>query len=107
MPWKKVDISVRTGDGVGEQTYEECPLGKFQVNRDSGGPGFYNGDPVEACVGCNFADTSKDRIEEACMCPADMTREEYEELKEDYLKAEPKPTKTGFWEYVNKRGAEA
>ena len=105
MPWKEVIIPVRTQEGVVEGTYEECPLGKFKVNRDSGGPGFYNGDPVEACLRCNFADLSEKDHKEACKCPPDMTQEEYETLKKGYLEEASTPTRTGFLEYVERARA--
>jgi len=103
MSWKKVEIGVTTGDGVVNQTYEECPLEKFQVTGGSAGPGFYDKYPVEACLGCNFADLSKEVQKEACQCPSDLTWEGYDKLRKEYADSGEELSRTGFWKYVEEK----
>ena len=80
----------------------ECPLQKFKVDAHGSG---YTADPVEACIQCNFADTSVEGFDLAkiCQCPADMTWDEYERLKKAYEQTEGKKTKPGFQEFVNQQ----
>lgn len=81
----------------------ECPLGKFKI--DMASPGSYTADPVEACFVCNFADNSVEKfdLEQICQCPVDMTWNEYNRLKKDFLATEKdgkRLTKKDFWEFV-------
>lgn len=81
----------------------ECPLDKFEIDRAS--PGSYTSDPLEACLGCNFANLSSEEfnLAEVCQCPEDMTWDRYNNLRKEYAgtRQEGKPlTKRGFWEFV-------
>lgn len=74
-----------------------CPLDKFV----SDGTG-YNADPVEACLGCNFADNGVEGfdIERICQCPSEMSWPRYEELKQDFLESGLEKTKQNFVRFV-------
>ena len=78
----------------------ECPLGKFEVDI-AGGGGCYTNDPLEACLGCNFADLEVEfNLEKVCQCPSDMTWDKYDVLRHEYAASTDKPTRKGFWKYV-------
>lgn len=70
-----------------------CPLGRFKHEH---GIGAYTNDPVEECLKCNFNALGK------CHCPRSMTWDEYDILREKYLKSchEENPTKIGFCVFV-------
>lgn len=82
----------------------ECPLGKFEVDVHGSG---YTADPVEACLSCNFADISQEGfdLEKICQCPADMTWEEYDNLRAAYAQTPGEKTKPGFQEFVAQQRA--
>jgi hypothetical protein len=79
----------------------ECPLDKFNIDIPAGA-GCYDRDPVEACLKCNFSDTSSEGfdLEKICQCPSDMSWREYDRLREQYASTEGKLTKAGFLEFV-------
>jgi len=81
-----------------------CPLGKFDVDIPGGGGG-YTADPVEACLGCNWADTDAEEfdLEKICQCPEGMTWKIYDKLKEGYIKTPGEHTKKGFREFVHEQ----
>lgn len=81
----------------------ECPLGKFEA-----GPwGGYTEDPVEKCLGCNFADTTTEEfnLEKICQCPEGMTWAAYDKLREQYTSKEGKLTREGFQKFVSEKYA--
>ncbi len=79
----------------------ECPLGKFELEPHAGA---YTADPVEACLYCNFADTSPEGfdLEKICQCPADISWNEYDQLRKSYSLTSGDRTRQGFWEFVGK-----
>ena len=86
----------------GERYGSECPLGKFKLYPPCTGVGAYTADPVEKCLECNFSDITQEKfdLEKICHCPADMTYDDYDELRKKYATTKGKKTKTGFWEFV-------
>lgn len=85
----------------------ECPLKKFKIDIGAGA-GCYDNDPVEACLDCNFNDSSKSiKSFENCTCPPDMTWSKYDELREGYIalnKAEGIDlTKKGFQDFIKNK----
>jgi hypothetical protein len=79
----------------------ECPLDKFKVDIPAGG-GCYTNDPLECCLHCNFADLSGEGfdLEKICLCPADMTWDEYDLLRAAYSQIPGEKSKPGFRAYV-------
>jgi hypothetical protein len=79
----------------------ECPLDKFRIDVPAGA-GCYDKDPVEACLGCNFSDTSGQGfdLEKICQCPPGMDWDSYDRLKEEYLSTDGMRTKRAFQEFV-------
>lgn len=99
MPLKKLEVFRQGG---GSYSGSECPLGKFKIDIPAGG-GCYTSDPVEACLGCNFAANLEKEgfdLEEICKCPPDMTWSEYDKLREQYASTPGKHTKAGFQKFV-------
>jgi len=76
-----------------------CPLEKFDIVPCTG---CYDRDPVEACLSCNFADTTSEGFDlyKICQCPSDMEWNEYDKLREQYAFTKGKQTRKGFWEFV-------
>ena len=75
----------------------ECPLGKYESD-PTGITGSLTADPVEKCLGCNFADTNNEYI---CKCPSDMMWSEYDKLRDMYANnVEGELTKAGFQIFV-------
>jgi len=87
----------------------ECPLGKFEIDV-AGGGGCYTNDPVEACLNCNFADTSLDGGDfdpsKICQCPEGMTWRRYDDLRKRFFATEGEEIKLKlkFQEFVRGQG---
>ena len=80
----------------------ECPLNSFSINIPAGA-GCYDRSPIEACLSCNFSDTSvkKFDLEKICQCPSDMDWNEYDKLRKQYVSsAKKKLTKKSFWKFI-------
>ena len=79
----------------------ECPLNNFKIDIPAGA-GCYDRDPIEACLGCNFSDTSSEGfdLEKICQCPSDMNWDECDRLRKQYASNGDKLTKKGFLEFV-------
>lgn len=79
----------------------ECPLNSFSINIPAGG-GCYDRSPIEACLNCNFSDTSVKEfdLDKICQCPADMNWDRHDRLRKQYVSTGDKLTKKGFLEFV-------
>jgi hypothetical protein len=96
MPLKRINQGL-------PQEVSECPLGKFKVD-STGISGSYNNDPVEKCFNCNFGNLESKATppsDEVCMCPPNLTWNEYDQLRENYYNSGGEKSRKSFWKFVN------